>query len=81
MDQTTTNQAPEARRATTFILPDLPWAILLPVIVKDARPGDVIEVHTEAMREVAEAALQLEGRQDVSVVLRSPHARSPERAA
>ncbi len=68
-------------RPTTFILPDLPWAILLPVIARDARPGDVIEVHTEAMREVAEVALQTEGRKDVSVVLRPPHARSPERAA
>ncbi len=81
MDQTTHNQAPEAGRSTTFILPDLPWAVLLPVIAKDARPGDVIEVHTEAMREVAEAALRAEGRQDVAVQLRPPRTRSTGRAA
>ncbi len=81
MDQTTQHEAPEARRSTTFILPDLPWAVLLPVIAKDARPGDVIEVHTEAMREVAEAALCAENRQDVAVQLRPPRTRSAERAA
>ncbi len=76
MDQTTTSQAAEARHATTFILPDLPWAVLLPVIAKDARPGDVIEVHTEVMREVADAALRAANRQDVEVQLRPPRTRS-----
>ncbi len=81
MDQTTQREWPEPARSTTFILPDLPWAVLLPVIAKDARPGDVIEVHTEAMREVAEAALRAAGRQDVAVELRPPRTRSTGRAA
>ncbi len=81
MEPTTQNDAPATGRATTFILPDLPWAVLLPVIAKDARPGDVIEVHTEAMREVAEAALRAENRQDVAVELRPPRTRSSGRAA
>lgn len=68
-------------RPTTFILPGRAWEIMLPAIVKDARPGDVIEVHSEEMRGIAEAALQAQGRQDVSVVLRSPPGRRTDRAA
>ncbi len=81
MTTTTERDWPEPARFTTFILPDLPWAVLLPVIAKDARPGDVIEVHTEAMREVAEAALRAEDRQDVTVELRPPRTRPTGRAA
>ena len=81
MTTTTEREWSEPARSTTFILPDLPWAVLLPVIAKDARPGDVIEVHTEAMREVAEAALRAEGRQDVAVQLRPPRTHSSGRAA
>ena len=81
MDHTTQRDWPEPARSTTFILPDLPWAVLLPVIAKDARSGDTIEVHTEAMREVAEAALRAEGRQDVAVELRPPRTRPTGRAA
>ncbi len=81
MNTTLQGDWPEPARSTTFILPDLPWAVLLPVIAKDARPGDVIEVHTEAMREVAEAALRAAGRQDVPVILRAPRSRNADRAA
>ncbi len=64
----------------TFILPDVAWVSLLEVIARDARPGDTIEVHTEAMRELAEAALRGEGRQDVAVALRPPAPRPTGRA-
>ena len=36
--------------STTYTLPDLPWAVLLGPIVRDARPGDIAVVHTGAMR-------------------------------
>jgi hypothetical protein len=85
--ETTLNGQPQGSRemdrpiGTTFILPDVPWASLLEVIARDARPGDTIEVHTEAMRELAEAALQAEGRVDVVVALRAPRPRPNDRAA
>ena len=59
-------------RPTTFILPDLPWAALLAGITRDARPGDVIEVHTQAMYDEVVRRLQEAGRDDVLVVLRPP---------
>ena len=67
MDQTTQRLAPEPARSTTFILPDLPWAVLLSAIVRDARPGDVIEVHTDAMRQHVEQVLRETGRADLLV--------------
>ncbi len=51
----------------TYILPDLPWAVLLSAIVRDARPGDVIEVHTAPMRQHVEQVLQNAGRGDLIV--------------
>ena len=55
---------------TPFILPDLPWAALLAGITRDARAGDVIEVHTPAMYDEAVRRLREAGRDDVTVVLR-----------
>ena len=52
---------------TTYILPDLPWAVLLGPIMRDARPGDVIEVHTEAMRHHVEQVVQEAGRTDLII--------------
>jgi len=49
----------------TYILPDLPWDILLDLIVRDAPAGAVIEVHTEAMRELVERTLAEAGRTDL----------------
>ncbi len=49
----------------TYILPDLPWDILLDLIVRDAPAGAVIEVHTEAMRELVERRLAETGRTDL----------------
>ena len=55
------------KQPTTYILPDLPWAILLSAIVRDARPGDVIVVHTAAMHEHVEQVLREAGRTDLIV--------------
>ncbi len=49
---------------TTYILPDLPWAVLLAPIMRDARPGDIIVVHTDAMREHVEQVVRAAGRTD-----------------
>jgi hypothetical protein len=56
----------------TYILPDVGWAPLLEIIVRDAPPGAVIEVHTLAMHALAERMLQAVGRQDVTAVLCPP---------
>ncbi len=58
---------------TTYILPDLPWAVLLDRIVRDARPGDVIEVYTDAMREHVEQVVRTAGRDDLLVRQVAPH--------
>lgn len=52
-----------------YILPSTGWACLLEVIVREAPSGAVIEVHTEAMRELSEAALRQIDRQDITVRL------------
>ncbi len=49
----------------TYILPDLPWDILLDPILRDAPAGAVIEVHTEAMRELVEQTLAEAGRTEL----------------
>ncbi len=46
----------------TYILPDLPWEILLDAIVRDTPAGAVIEVHTELMRALVEQRLAEAGR-------------------
>ena len=51
----------------TFILPDLPWAVLLRPIVRDARPGDSVVVHTDAMRVHVEHFVRAAGRDDLLV--------------
>jgi hypothetical protein len=52
---------------TTFILPDLPWAVLLGPITRDACPGDVIVVYTTAMREHVEQVVRAAGRDDLVI--------------
>jgi hypothetical protein len=52
---------------STYILPDLPWAILLGPIVQQARPGDVLVVYTDAMREHVEQVVRAAGRADLIV--------------
>ncbi len=45
--------------------------------MKDAEPGDVIEVHMPEMEELARNALQRVNRDDVTVVLTPPRRRQP----
>ena len=49
-----------AATSTTYILPDLPWTALLPAITQDARAGDHIVVHTDAMYAAVMQALRVE---------------------
>ncbi len=52
-----------------YILPTTDWAPLLGPIVKDAHPGDVLEVHTQEMWELARETIRKEGRDDLVVRL------------
>ena len=52
---------------STFILPDLPWAVLLDTIVRDARSGDVLIVYTDAMRQHVEQVVRAADREDLIV--------------
>ncbi len=49
----------------TYILPDLPWDILLDGIMHDAPAEAVIEVHTEAMHALVARRLAEAGRTDL----------------
>jgi hypothetical protein len=59
------NQGP-----VTYILPDLPWEILLDAIVREAPAGAVIEVHTQIMRALVERRLAESGRTDLVLRLK-----------
>ncbi len=50
---------------TTYILPDLPWDILLDAIMREAPAGAVIEVHTQPMQALVERRLIEAGRTDL----------------
>ena len=52
---------------STYILPDLPWAVLLRPIVRDARPDDIVVVHTDAMRAHVEQVVRAVGRTDLVI--------------
>jgi hypothetical protein len=54
----------------TYILPDLPWEILLDGVLRDAPAGAVIEVHTEPMRALVERRLAEAGRTDLVLRLK-----------
>ena len=54
-----------------YILPTTDWASLVPIIVRDAQPGAVLEVHTEAMAELVRGALEAAGRADLHLVVRT----------
>ncbi len=49
----------------TYILPDLPWEILLDAIVREAPAGAVIEVHTQRMQALVGRRLVEAGRTDI----------------
>ncbi len=53
----------------TYILPDLPWAVLLDGIMREAPAGAVIEVHTPAMQALVKQRLAEAGRTDLLVRL------------
>ncbi len=55
-----------------YILPTTDWAGLVPSIVRDAQPGAVLEVHTEAMADLVRRALETAGRADLHLVVRTP---------
>ena len=52
---------------TTYILPDLPWAVLLEPILHQAPPGATIVVYTAAMRAHVEQAVRAADREDLIV--------------
>ena len=68
----------KTQQSSTFILPGPDWAGLLEIVVKDAEPGDVIEVHMPEMEALARAALRRVNRDDVTVVLTAPRTRQPK---
>ena len=53
--------------STTYTLPDLPWAVLLSPIVRDARPGDIVVVYTDAMRVHVEHFVHAAGATDLVI--------------
>ena len=53
--------------STTYTLPDLPWAVLLGPIVRDAHPGDIVVVYTDAMRAHVEQVLRAADRTDLVI--------------
>ncbi len=55
-----------------YILPTTDWAALVPIIIRDAQPGAVLEVHTEAMADLVRRALEAAGRADLHLVVRTP---------
>ncbi len=55
-----------------YILPTIDWAALVPIIVREAPPGAVLEVHTEAMAELVRRALEAAGRADLHLMVRTP---------
>ena len=64
-----------------YILPDIDWTHLLQIIVHEAPPGAVLEVHTVAMQAVAEATVQASGRTDLRIQLGPALPSSQDRAA
>ncbi len=63
------------RGPITYILPNLPWAVLLEGIMRDAPAGAVLEVHTQPMQALVERRLVEAGRTDLVVRLVVPGSR------
>ncbi len=69
------------RAMRKYILPTTDWSPLLGPIVKDAQPGDVLEVHTQEMWELTTETLRKEEREDLVVrLLEAPTRRLSENA-
>jgi hypothetical protein len=60
----------------TYILPTTDWAVLLPIILRDAQAGDVLEVHTPAMWERTTEMVRDARRTDLVIRLRDRTARA-----
>lgn len=45
-----------------YILPTTDWSSLVPIIIRDAQAGAVMEVHTEEMADLVRGALDDAGR-------------------
>ncbi len=52
-----------------YILPDVDWTHVLQIIVREAPPGAMLDVHTGAMHAVAVATVRETGRTDLTVQL------------
>ena len=64
-----------------YILPTTDWAALVPIIIRDAQSGAVLEVHTEAMADLVRRALEAAGRADLHLVVRTPRTGQEPQAA
>ena len=64
-----------------YILPTTDWAALVPIIVRDAQSGSVLEVQTEAMAELVRRALEAAGRTDLHLVVHTPRTGQEPQAA
>ena len=64
-----------------YILPTTDWASLVPIIVRDAQPGALMEVHTEDMAELVRRVLGATGRSDIHLVLRTAWTEQAPQAA
>src|SRR4051794_23309054 len=54
----------------TYILPTTDWAVLLPIILRDAQAGDVLEVHTREMWDLTTEMVREVGRTDLVIHFR-----------
>ena len=64
-----------------YILPTTDWASLVPVIIHDAPPGAVLEVHTEEMAVLVRHALAEAERSDLHLVVQHPRIGQAPQAA
>ena len=64
-----------------YILPTTDWASLVPIIVRDAQPGAVLETHMEEMADLIRRALDTAGRADLHLALANPRIGQAPQAA
>ncbi len=55
------------QRMRTSVRPTIDWTVLLPIIVRDAHAGDVLEVHTREMWELTTQMVREAGRTDLVI--------------
>ena len=64
-----------------YILPTTDWASLVPIILRDAQPGAVLETHTEEMADLIRRAMEEAERSDLHLVLAHPWTEQTPQAA